>query len=118
MYQRHITGKKGEDIATQFLIENGYKIIDRNFSSKQGEIDIIAKEKEEYVFIEVKARKNKKYGDPIEAIDKNKINHIKKSIKYYLYINNLENEFIRIDIIEIKYIQDKIYINHIKQAIT
>lgn len=118
MYERHITGKEGEDIATEFLQKNGYKILDRNFCAKQGEIDIIAKEKEEYVFIEVKTRKNKDYGEPIDAIDKNKIKHLKKAISYYLYINKLENKFIRIDVIEIKYIKNKIYINHIKQAIT
>ncbi len=117
MYERHITGKEGENIATEFLEEKGYKILDRNFLTKQGEIDIIAKEKEEYVFIEVKTRKNKGYGEPIDAIDKNKIKHLKKAISYYMYINKLENKFIRIDVIEVKYIKNKIYINHIKQAI-
>jgi len=117
MYERHITGKEGEDIATEFLSKKGYKILERNFNTKQGEIDIIAKEKEEYVFIEVKTRRNKEYGEPIDAIDKNKIKHLKKTISYYLYINKLENKFIRIDVIEIKYIKNKIYINHIKQAI-
>lgn len=118
MYERHITGKEGEDIATQFLEKNGYKILDRNFNTRQGEIDIIARDKEEYVFIEVKTRKNKEYGQPIDAIDKNKINHLKKAIGYYLYVNKLENKFIRIDVIEVKYIKNKIYINHVKQAIT
>ena len=118
MYERHITGKEGEDIATKFLERSGYKILDRNFITKQGEIDIIAKDKAEYVFIEVKTRKNTKYGRPIDAIDKNKIKHIRKAISYYLYINKLENKFIRIDVIEVKYIENKIYINHIKQAIT
>lgn len=117
MYEKHITGKEGENIASEFLDKNGYEIIDRNFHTKQGEIDIIAKDKEEYVFIEVKTRKNNQYGEPIDAIDKNKIKHLKKAISYYLYVNKLENEFIRIDVIEIKYIKNKIYINHIKQAI-
>lgn len=118
MYERHITGKEGEDIASDYLIQNGYKILKRNFYTRQGEIDIIAKEKDEYVFIEVKTRKNKQYGQPIDAIDKNKMKHIKRAISYYLYINKLENKFIRIDVIEIKYIKNKIYIKHIKQAIT
>lgn len=118
MYERHITGKEGEEIATEYLSQNGYKILNRNFNTKQGEIDIIAKEKEEYVFIEVKTRRNKEYGEPIDAIDKNKIKHLKKAIKYYLYINKLENKFIRIDVIEIKYIKNKICINHIKKAIS
>ena len=117
MYERHITGKEGEDIATQFLRKNGYEILDRNFNKKQGEKEDVEKEKEEYVFIEEKTRKNEEYGQPVEAIDKNKIKHLKKAISYYLYVNKLENEFIRIDVIEIKFIKNKIYINHIKQAI-
>lgn len=117
MYKRHIIGKEGEELASKYLTQNGYKILNRNFYTKQGEIDIIAKEKEEYVFFEVKTRKNKQYGQPIDAIDKTKIRHLKKAINYYLYINKLENKFVRIDVIEIKYIKNKIYINHIKQAI-
>lgn len=117
MYKRHTIGKEGETIAIEFLKKKGYKILDKNFFTKQGEIDIIAKYKEEYIFVEVKTRKNKKYGEPIDAVDKNKIKHLKKAISYYLYINKLENKFIRIDVIEVKHIKNKTYINHIKQAI-
>ena len=117
MYERHIIGREGEDIATEFLENKGYQILDRNFSTRHGEIDIVAKDEEEYVFIEVKARKSNQYGEPIDAINENKIKHLKSAIKYYLYINKLENKFIRIDVIEVKYVKNKIYINHIKQAI-
>ena len=58
MYLRHEIGKLGEDLAIKYLKEKGYEIIERNFRCKQGEIDIIAKAKEEYVFIEVKTRTN------------------------------------------------------------
>ena len=51
-------GNIGEDIACKYLKNIGYRIIERNFSCKQGEIDIVAKDKNEYVFIEVKTRKN------------------------------------------------------------
>ena len=117
MDERHSIGKDGEEIATKFLENKGYKILNRNFLTRHGKIDIIAKDKEEYVFIEVKTRKSNKYGEPIDAINNNKIKHLKSAINYYLYINKLENKFIRIDVIEVKYIKNKIYINHIKQAI-
>ncbi len=117
MYERHITGKEGENIAAKFLKNIGYKIIEKNFQARQGEIDIIAKDKEEYVFIEVKTRTNKKYGEPIDAIDKRKIEHIKRTISYYLYLHQLENKFIRIDVIEIFENANKIKIHHTKQAI-
>ena len=56
--QRQELGKEGEDFAADYLQKQGYEIIDRNFECKQGEIDIIAKDKNEYVFIEVKTRQN------------------------------------------------------------
>lgn len=114
MYKRHIIGQKGEDITEKYLLENNYEIIERNFSCRQGEIDVIAKDKDEIVFIEVKTRTNKNYGEPVEAITYYKRKHIIKTIKYYLYINKLENAFVRIDAIEIYIQKNKTIINHIK----
>lgn len=108
-------GKMGEELAASYLKKQGYKIIERNFKCKQGEIDIIAKEKNEYVFIEVKTRQNFCYGMPSEAVDKKKQKHIWNATKYYIYLNKLENEFIRIDVIEIYKKDEEYYINHIKQ---
>ena len=113
MYERHILGKTGEEIGTKYLIKNGYRIIIRNFRCRQGEIDIIAQDKNEIVFIEVKTRKNTNYGYPIDAVDKRKQKHILNASKYYIYINKLEKKNIRFDVIEI-YKKDKFYINHIK----
>lgn len=103
MYRRHRTGVEGEDIANRYLKMNNYTILDRNFSCRQGEIDIIAKDNimNEYVFIEVKTRKNDKYGEPVEAVDKKKQKHIVYATEYYVYKNELENAFIRFDVISI-----------------
>lgn len=117
MYQKHIIGKLGEDEATKYLEQNGYKILDRNFSCKRGEIDIIALEKEEIVFIEIKSRTNKEYGLPREAVTKQKINHILKTAEYYLYVRKLENLPVRIDVIEIFIRNNTIKINHLKQVV-
>lgn len=111
------TGNYGEDIACEFLEKHRYQIIERNFRCKIGEIDIIARDKDEIVFIEVKTRNFLEYGLPSEAIDKYKIKHIYKSAEYYLLIHNLLDSFVRIDVIEI-YLSKKTYkINHIKKAI-
>ena len=118
MYIRHNLGQTGEDIAEIYLVKKGYKIIERNFSCRQGEIDIIAKYKEEVVFIEVKTRTNKRYGEPIDAITYYKKKHILKSIKYYLYISKLEDVFVRIDVIEVYQKKDGFLVNHIKGAIS
>ena len=108
-------GKQGEEYANQYLQTQGYQIIEKNFYCKQGEIDIIAKDKKEYVFIEVKTRTSLQYGMPREAVNIKKQRHIWNATKYYLYKNKLENKFIRFDVIEIYQRQGKTYINHIKQ---
>ncbi|MDO5556061.1 MAG: YraN family protein [Clostridia bacterium] len=117
MYQNQELGKLGEDIATNYIIKKGYKILYRNFECKQGEIDIIAKDKNEIVFIEVKTRTDMSYGEASEAITIFKLKHLLNSIKYFIYKNNLENEFIRIDVIEVYIKNEDIKINHIKKAI-
>lgn len=109
-------GELGENKAINFLIKNGYNILEKNFRSKHGEIDIIAKEKNEYVFIEVKTRTSIKYGMPVEAVDKNKKEHILNASKYYIYKNYLQNQFIRYDIIEVYINKNNYLINHIKNA--
>lgn len=117
MNKDHELGKIGEDIAANYLMRLGYKIIERNFECKQGEIDIIALHKEELVFIEVKTRTNTFYGEASESVNKFKIKHLLNSIKYYIYKRNLQDEYIRIDIIEVYINGENIKINHIKQAI-
>ncbi len=117
MYQKHVIGKLGEDIATEFLQKQNYKIVERNFECKQGEIDIVAIDKNEVVFIEVKTRTGNTYGNPIDAVDERKKKHLIKSIEYYVYKNKLENAFIRIDIIEVYMKENNNVINHIKKAI-
>ena len=117
MYLKHEIGKIGEDLATKYLEDVGYTIIERNFMSRQGEIDIIAKDKKELVFIEVKTRTNDMYGKPIEAVNMQKQKHLLNTIKYYLYSKHLENEFVRIDVIEVYFNNDTYKINHIKQII-
>lgn len=117
MYIQHEIGKIGEELAVKYLNQNGYKVIERNFRCKQGEIDIISKDNKEWVFIEVKTRTNNKFGKPIEAVDINKQKHLSKAIKYYLYVRNLENEYIRVDVIEVYLNKHNYKINHIKQII-
>lgn len=117
MYVSHELGKIGEDVIAEYVKRLGYKILERNFECKLGEIDIIAKDKDELVFIEVKTRTGINYGEASEAITKYKKRHLLNSIKYYLYKRNLEDEFVRIDVAEV-YVEGKnIKINYIKKAI-
>ena len=111
--------KNGEQMSCLYLLINNYYILNRNFNTYYGEIDIIARDmnKEEYVFIEVKSRTTNNYGRPSDAINDIKIERIIKSSKYYIYLNNLWNKKIRYDVIEV-YIKGKeYYINHIKNIL-
>lgn len=119
MYFRQEIGKWGENLACEYLKENGYQILEKNFRCKQGEIDIVAQDnhKKELVFFEVKTRSNFKYGNPAEAVNLQKQRHIKHAVKYYIYKKQIYNVAIRIDVIEI-YIKKPAYkINHIKQIL-
>ena len=95
------TGKKGEELAQEYLIKKGYKILETNKRfSKFCEIDIIAKDKDTLVFCEVKTRKTTVCGSPFEAITKSKYQNIKKGIYFYLQENPQYKKF-RIDAISI-----------------
>lgn len=110
-------GKFGENIAAKYLEENGYKIIARNFYCKVGEIDIIAKYKNEIIFVEVKTRSGEKYGLPSEAVNSAKIRHLYNTSKYFLQKNRMCDEYIRFDVIEVLLKNGKFNVNHIKQIL-
>lgn len=112
-----VVGNFGEKLAEKYLIQNGLDVLDKNFLCKQGEIDIIAKEKDELVFVEVKTRTSFKYGKPAEAVNNTKKCHIYRAAKYYLYLYRLEDMNVRFDVIEIFLHDKKYYINHIKHII-
>jgi putative endonuclease len=94
-------GERGEDAAVKFLRHNGYKILVRRFKSHAGEIDIIARQKDSLVFIEVKTRQTEQYGAPSEAVDKEKQRHmIRIALDYLRLLNNPQIKF-RFDIVEV-----------------
>lgn len=96
------TGSLGEDSAVKYLKKNGFKIVERNFSSKSGEIDIIATDGEVLVFVEVKTRGSVSHGRASEAVDSRKQKRIIKTTQLYLvkkYGNNPPE--VRFDIVEV-----------------
>ena len=110
------TGERGEELATEFLINKGYKILDKNWRHGHGEIDIIAKINNILVFVEVKTRKNLEFGEPEYSITKNKQKQIRKIAEAYLYENSTDLDC-RIDVVAIllkKNLPPEI--NHIKNA--
>ena len=109
--------KFGEDLATRFLKHNDYKIIERNYHSIYGEIDIICKKDNQLIFVEVKARKSLKFGEALEAITEKKRGKIIKTAYHFITKHQLDLS-IRFDIITIQYIsKEKGYkFEHIKNA--
>ena len=100
-------GNYGEKLAGEFLKNLGYQIIKKNFQFGHGEIDIIAKDKDVLVFVEVKYRKSLEFGEPEFSINKNKQSQIKKIAGAYLAINEIKDKDCRIDVIAILHQSDE-----------
>jgi putative endonuclease len=77
-------GKKGEDAAEGWLRQKGYKILERNWVHEKYEIDVIARDEEYIVFVEVKTRSSEQWGTPEEAVSKGKIRRIVEAADFYL----------------------------------
>lgn len=99
-------GAYGENLAANFLVRRGYKIIDRNFRTNFGEIDLIASKGDELLFVEVKTRTASSFGYPELSVDWRKIKHLIKAAKIYLNLKNYDN-FWRLDIISVEIDKNK-----------
>ncbi len=115
-----ISGECGETAAVEYLKKKKYKILERNFSAKTGEIDIIAQKGEDLVFVEVKTRSSEKFGTPAQAVTYYKKRNFVNTAKWYLVSHPTELN-IRFDIIEVygvfagdKFVVENI--NHLEQV--
>ena len=107
-------GDMGEEIACKYLVDNGYKILERNVHySRFCELDIVAQYKNTLVFVEVKTRKSETFGTPMEAITKTKYEHIKKGALNYLSEHSSRNY--RIDVIGIT-VKPELKIEHLQNV--
>lgn len=102
-------GKIGEHIAEEFLKENDVDIINKNYYTKFGEIDLIGLHNQTIIFVEVKLRMNSLFGTADESITTKKIQNITRSIEVYLNKNNFHDFSIRLDIITIDYESNEKY---------
>jgi len=111
-------GKFGEDKATEYLRKKGYRIVRRNYSCRMGEIDIIAENDEYLVFVEVKLRKNDKYGEAREFVNYSKQQKIIRTASLYLSQHETEKQP-RFDVIEVYApggLFSPVRINHLENA--
>ena len=107
-------GKKGEDMAVQYLHEQQYEILERNYRFGRVEIDIIARHENKLIFIEVKTRSGYAYGFPEEAVDEAKQESIEACAESYILDNQWEGS-IRFDIIAVN-LGESSPILHIRDA--
>lgn len=110
-------GTAGEDLAADYLTRKGYRIVQRNFYfGRNGEIDIVARDGEVLVFIEVKARTSAMYGTPEEAVTAAKQRTIRLAAQGYCYINNIVDTECRFDVIAVDLHSHPPQIRHLIQA--
>ncbi len=94
-------GAEGEAMAVAHLERKGYAIVERNVRMRRGELDIVARQGGDLVFIEVKSRSGMGYGSPAEAVTPAKSRALARSAREYLYTNLLSGENVRCDIVSV-----------------
>lgn len=115
MAQHNELGKKGEELAVEYLQNNGYKILDKNWRFKKAEIDIIAMKKEVLAVVEVKTRSTSYFGNPQDFVNQKKIQLLVEAINEYVISKDLDVE-VRFDIVAIIKNNQNFEIEHLKDA--
>lgn len=115
MAEHNITGRNGEDIAANYLQEQGFAILERNWKMGKNEVDIIAYKEGLIVFAEVKTRSNLEFGDPEEFVGREKQRYYVRLANAYVIKNEREEE-VRFDIIAIEMTESSYRVNHIENA--
>jgi putative endonuclease len=100
--ERLYFGREGEKAAVKFLKKQGYRIIEKNYRNKSGEIDIVAEQDQVLVFVEVKSRADGEYGEPLEAVTPHKQRKIGQVAKGFLTQHRITNRDCRFDVVGIK----------------
>lgn len=108
-------GREGEELATAFLRQKGYTVLEKNYKTRFGEIDIIAKDRDVFVFIEVKTRADITFGYPFEAVNPGKREKIRKVALFFM--KKLKKEVpARFDVLSIYFERGRQQIEHIQDA--
>ena len=115
MAKHNELGKKGEQIAVDFLIKNGYEIIERNYRFDKAEVDIIAQIKDTLAIVEVKTRSTTDFGNPQDFVKPKQIQRLVKAVNEYVIVNGLDVE-VRFDIIAIVKEGKQFKIEHLEDA--
>ena len=101
MAAKDVLGRRGEQLAADYLVRSGYAILDRNWRCRQGEIDVVALDGDETVFVEVKTRSSVAFGHPLEAITTQKLARLRRLAAAWCEAHPGRRRAIRIDAIAI-----------------
>jgi putative endonuclease len=115
MARHNELGKKGEQLAVDFLIENNYAIIERNYRFDKAEVDIMAKKDDVLAIVEVKTRSTADFGNPQDFVKPKQIKNLVKAVNEYVDSNQLDLE-VRFDIIAIVKQRNRYDIEHLENA--
>ena len=115
MAQHNELGKKGEQLAVEFLIKNGYEILQRNYRFDKAEVDIIAQKGDILAIVEVKTRSSIDFGNPQDFVKPKQIKNLVKAVDEYVTENDLDVE-VRFDIIAIVKREKAFDIEHLENA--
>ena len=115
MAEHNELGKKGEELAVEFLLNEGYKILDRNWTFQKAEIDIIAQKENILAVIEVKTRSSSDFGLPQDFVKSKKIQLLIKAVNAYINDRGIDFE-IRFDIIAVQKNGESFAIEHLTDA--
>jgi len=114
--RRHVLGIYGERLAADYLISLGYEILERNWRCSVGEIDLIARDKDRWVFVEVKTRNGAGFGSPFEAITEEKLNRLRRLVGEWCRLRQVAGVKVRIDAISVLVEHGRVKLEHLKQV--
>ncbi len=111
-----IRGDRGEYLAAEFLEEAGLRILERNYRFSRAEIDIIAEDGQELVFVEVKTRDSLRFGEPEESVGVSKEERLRRAAEGYCMHHGMADRFYRFDIVAIRMEKGIIVVKHFRNA--
>jgi putative endonuclease len=100
----------------RYLLQRGYELVERNYRSRRGEIDLIVRQNDTIVFVEVKLRRGIGFGDPLEAVTPHKQNTLRSVAEYYLYTRKPPFDTLRFDVIGILADRPEVRVHHVEDA--
>jgi putative endonuclease len=116
LLKRDVSGVPGETLACEHLLQKGFKILDRNYRCRSGEVDVVARDGFATVFVEVKERHGGSHGEGYEAVTFGKRKRLIRAARLYASSHGLTETSIRFDVISVDWAEDRPVVRHDQDA--